>query len=126
MKGNIYINSVDRVEAWRYNLPTISQQVENSGGIVQCSTENTNIASTAKDASLFPRNLERSSKKIMWNDFLSLEALIRASLCLRKRNGRSRNQDLNRFRSRIARPGSLTGSIFPEPARSIVTGREEF
>ena len=126
MDKNTYTNSIDRVEARMYNLPIISQYVEKSGGITQCSTESTSIASTAKGALLFPLSSERSSKKIMWNGFLSREALTRASLYSQKMNGKNRNPDSNRFRSPIARRGNSTGSIFQGPVRLIVTDRGGF
>src|SRR3989338_5061049 len=117
---------VDTGGAMRYNLPIISQEVVESGGVEKCFMGSTNIALTAKDASSFPPSLEKSLKKIMWSVFLLLAALIHAFLYLQRMNGGSKKPGSNRYHSRIAKLGSLIGFIFPELVRLTAINREEF
>src|SRR3989338_2085508 len=123
---NNLLNTLDSLGSAMYTCPIITQKVGKSGGRVKCSMESMNTTLIARGVSSFPQNLERSSKKIMWNDFSSLEVLIRVSLYSRKMNGRDKNRNSNRFRSRTARPGNLIDSIFQAPARWPVIGKGGF
>ena len=123
---NNQINTLDRVESLLYTYTILTQKVGGSGGQVICSTGSMNTASIAKGVSSSPPNSERFLRNTMWNDFSSLEVLIRVSLYSRRMNGKNRNQSSNRFRSQTARRDSLTGFIFRAPARLPVIGRGGF
>src|SRR3989338_5235157 len=110
-------NALDRVEAMMYTCTIKGHKVVESGETDKCSTGSMNTALTAKAVSSFPPNSERFSKKIMWNDFTSLEVWIRVSLYSQKMNGRNKSPDSKRSPLQVRRPGSLTGSIFQGPVR---------
>ena len=84
------LNYIDTLVPISYILPITTHKVGESGGTAECSTGNMNTRSTTRAASSSPPNSGRCSKKIMWNDFLSLGVWIHVSSSSRKTSGRSR------------------------------------
>ena len=119
----IFKYNVDTDYTQVYNQPKLTQKVGGSGRI-GCFTGNMNIALTVRAASSSPLNLERYPRIIMWNDFSSLEVLIRVCLYSRKMNGKNRNPDLNRSRLRVAKHDNSTAFISRVPVKwpAIVKG----